>query len=226
MKKITFLLFTISLITFKTTAQDSKAKFGIQAGLNYSSLRGYDSYSDKNPGFAYVFGLSFQHEIQENLSLRADLNYERKAQNFKGKIDVLNPDLPTEPIDGNYRYKVTAYLNYIVLPIMLKYNFSSDKSFYINGGPYLGYLLKSGQKSESNIPGTIDSDDEDTKYKKSIDFGFSAGIGKEFKLNENNQIYIEIRENLGLTNISDTEIIHNGTIKTNSLNLLLGYSFN
>jgi hypothetical protein len=109
---------------------------------------------------------------------------------------------------------------------LLKYNFSDDKSFYINGGPYLGYLLKSGLKSNSNIPGLINENDEDTKNKKSIDFGFSAGIGKEFKLNGITQIYIELRENLGLTNISDTPVINDGSIKTNSLNLLVGYTFN
>jgi len=226
MKKITFLLFAFSLITFKTTAQDSKNKFGVQGGLNYSSFRGYDSFVDNNPGFAYVFGVSLQHQIQDNLSIKADLNYERKTQNSKGVIEVLNPNLPTEPLEGTYRYKTTSYLNYIVLPIMLKYNFSSDKTFYINGGPYLGYLLKSGIKSKSSIPGVINADDDDTNYKKSLDFGFSAGIGKEFKLDQNNHIYIEIRENLGLENISKTEVIHDGTIKTNSLNLLVGYTFN
>ncbi|MBB4801964.1 hypothetical protein HNP37_002025 [Flavobacterium nitrogenifigens] len=226
MKKITFLLFAFSLITFKTIAQESKFKLGIQGGLNYSSFRGYDSYADENPGFAYVFGISLQHQIQENLSIKADLNYERKTQNFKGTVEVLNPEVPTGPMEGNYRFKTTAYLNYIVLPIMLKYNFSADKSFYVNGGPYLGYLLKSGIKSKSNIPGVINADDEDTDRKKSLDFGLSAGIGKEFKLDSNHLIYVEIRENLGLQNISKTEVINDGTIKTNSLNLLVGFTFN
>ncbi|WET01947.1 porin family protein [Flavobacterium sp. YJ01] len=226
MKKITFLLFTISLITFKTTAQESKNKFGIQGGLNYSSFRGYDSFTNDKAGFAYVFGLSFQHQIQENLSIKADLNYERKIQNTKGTVEILEPTFPTGPMEENYHFKTTAYLNYVVLPIMIKYNFSGDKSFYINGGPYLGYLLKSGIKSKSNIPGVINADDEDTNRKKSLDFGLSAGIGKEFKLDTNHQIYVEIRENLGLQNISKTEVINDGTIKTNSLNLLVGFTFN
>lgn len=226
MKKITFLLFTFLLIISKITAQDSKIKFGIQGGLNYSSFRGYDSFVDDNPGFASLFGVSLQHQIQDNLSIKVDLNYERKTQNSKGVVEVLNPNVPTEPMEGTYRFKTTSYLNYIVLPIMLKFSFSSDKSFYINGGPYLGYLLKSGIKSKSNIPGVINAYDEDTDRKKSLDFGLSAGIGKEFKLDANHQIYIELRDNLGLENISKTEVINNGTIKTNSVNLLVGFTFN
>lgn len=224
MKKITLLLFTISLITFKTTAQESKIKFGIHGGPNYSTLWGFDSYADLNSGLAYVFGISLQYQIQENLSIKTDLNYERKTQKSKSYIEILDPESSLPP--GTYHVKSTAYLNYITLPILLKYNFSKDKSFYVNAGPYLGYLLKSGIKTQVNIPGETNYDEEDTKYKKSMDFGFTAGIGKEFQLNENHQFYIELRDNLGLSNISKTEVMNGGSIKTNSVNLLVGYTFN
>jgi hypothetical protein len=90
MKKITFLLFTIVLITFKTAAQDSKIKFGVQGGLNYSSFRGYENYADNNPGFAYLFGASFQYQIKENLSLKVDINFEKKKSDYKvyNRIDL------------------------------------------------------------------------------------------------------------------------------------------
>ncbi|MBZ4033479.1 PorT family protein [Flavobacterium sp. 17A] len=224
MKKITVLLFTISLISFKTTAQESKIKFGLQGGANYSTLWGFDSYADLNSGLAYVFGVSFQYKIQDNLSIKTDLNYERKTQKSKNNIEILDPESSISP--GTYSVKSTVYLNYLVLPVLLKYNFSKDKSFYVNAGPYLGYLLKSGIKTHVNIPGETDYDEEDTKYKKSMDFGFTAGIGKEFKVNENHQVYVEIRDNLGVSDISKTEVMNGGAIKTNSLNVLVGYTFN
>ncbi|MBS7231439.1 PorT family protein [Flavobacterium psychroterrae] len=226
MKKITFLLFTIFLITFKTSAQDSKIKFGIQGGLNYSGLRGYESFTNDNPGFAYLFGFSFEHEIQENLSIKVDLNYERKTQISKSTIDYWQTAESPVPIEQIvYKSKTTIYLNYIVLPILIKYNLSTDKSFYINGGPYLGYLLKSGMKSESNYPSIYNDETEDTNNRKSIDYGISAGIGKEFKLSGNHNFHIELRDNLGLANIAKGELINGGTLKTNSLNLLAGFTF-
>ncbi|MFD2943610.1 porin family protein [Flavobacterium notoginsengisoli] len=224
MKKITFLLLTLSLITFKTTAQESKVKFGIHGGLNYSSFRGYRSFTDDSAGFAYLFGFSFQHQIQENLSIKADLNYERKTQISKASVEIMDPSVQLPP--GIYEVKSTAYLNYVVLPIMLKYNFSSDKSFYVNAGPYLGYLVKSGIKTKTNIPDESEYDEEDTDNKKSLDFGFSAGIGKEFTLTENHQLYIELRDNLGLSNISKAQAFNNDSLKTNSVNLLVGFTFN
>lgn len=225
MKKITFLFLTIALITFKTSAQDSKIKFGVQAGLNYSSFRGYDSYTDDNPGFAYLFGVSFQYQIKENLSIKADLNYERKTQKSKNVIELESYDPQNPFMPGIYHFTNTAFRNYIVLPIMVKYNFSNNKSFYVNGGPFLGYLLKSGATTTLNIEGLNNDDIDDTKFKKSLDYGLSAGIGKEFKLKGDHDIYIEIRENLGLANTSKSDYIYDNTTKTNSLNLIVGYTF-
>jgi len=225
MKKITFLLFTIFLITFKTAAQDSKFKFGVQGGLNYSSFRGYENYADNNPGFAYLFGASFQYQIKENLSLKVDINFERKSQITKFTTELIYSSPISIP--EIYHVRINSYRNYVVLPIMIKYNFTRNKNFYINGGPFLGYLIKAGLKTSGiNAPGINTDDTDNTKYYKSLDYGLSAGVGKEFKLNNNHQIYIELRENLGLANTSKNEGIYNAIIKTNSLNLIVGYTFN
>jgi hypothetical protein len=61
---------------------------------------------------------------------------------------------------------------------------------------------------------------------KSLDFGLTFGFGKTFKLKNNNEISVEIRENLGLSDISAVPVVANGSIKTNSLNLICNYSFN
>ncbi|MDQ6529943.1 porin family protein [Flavobacterium sp. LHD-85] len=220
MRKITLLLFTITLITFKTTAQESKFKFGVQAGLTYSSFRGYESFIDEDPGFSYLFGVSLLYKLNESLSLKADLDYDRKTQVSKGEVNYIS-DISY----NRYSIKTTNYLNYITLPIMLKFSFTHNKSFYINGGPYLGYLLKSGWKYETSGMQNSDENLEDTKYRKSMDFGLSAGFGKEFKLNDNHNIYIELRENLGLTDISKATMPTDQSIKTNSVNLIAGFIF-
>ena len=47
--------------------------------------------------------------------------------------------------DKTQAYNFTSKKNndYLVLPIMVKYNFGNKNSFYANGGPFIGYLLKS-----------------------------------------------------------------------------------
>ncbi|WP_337966680.1 porin family protein [uncultured Flavobacterium sp.] len=226
MKKIIFLLFTITLITFTTTAQESKIKFGVQGGLTYSTFRGYHSFTNEKPGLSYLFGISFQYKLNESLSLKADLNYDRKTQFTKGTSSSwYTPDNPMPPADAIYNFKSVTYLNYITLPIMLKFSFTHNKSFYINGGPYLGYLIKSGMTFESSRKQTPDEDLENTKYRKSLDFGISAGFGKEFKLNDKHSIYVELRENLGLTDIANPDMPTDESMKTNSFNLITGFTF-
>ena len=53
-----------------------------------------------------------------------------------------------------------------------------------------------------------------------------GGFGKTFKLKNNNELSIEVRENLGLSEINDVTVVDNGFIKTNSINLICNYSFN
>ncbi len=61
---------------------------------------------------------------------------------------------------------------------------------------------------------------------KKIDLGLSFGLGKTIKFNEKNEIFIEIRENLGLINTNKYGVWGDGNVKTNSLNLIIGYSLN
>jgi hypothetical protein len=67
---------------------------------------------------------------------------------------------------------------------------------------------------------------ETTNLNNKTDFGLAIGLGKTIEINEKNSLFIEIRENLGLTNTSKNKVWGNGEAKTNSLNLILGYSLN
>jgi hypothetical protein len=109
---------------------------------------------------------------------------------------------------------------------MIKYSFSKKNSFYLNGGPFVGYLLKSNLTNDLvDIEGLENDPDTTRNLNKTTDFGLSLGFGKTFELNKSS-IFIEIRENLGLTNTSKTKVWGDGEAKTNSLNFIIGYSLN
>ena len=76
------------------------------------------------------------------------------------------------------------------------------------------------------IDGLDNNSSETTSFNNKTDFGLSFGLGKTINLNEKKSIFIEIRENLGLTNTSKNKVWGNGEVKTNSLNLIVGYSMN
>jgi hypothetical protein len=225
------LLLSISflLISFLNYSQNSKIKFGVQAGLNYSTFLGYDVPTDFSPvysessAFAFLGGINFEYQIKEKLSLKLELNYERKSQKADNNIEITDMDGLTT------RYNFTSKKNYdyLVLPILVKYCFSDKNSFYVNGGPFIGYLLKSNLTNDlEKIDGLNNDPVETTNLNNKTDFGLSIGFGKTIEINEKHSIFIEIRENLGLINTSKNTVWGNGEAKTNSLNLIIGYSLN
>ncbi|MEO7977716.1 porin family protein [Flavobacterium sp.] len=227
MKKLLFRL--TLLMTLSTYSQNSKIKFGFQGGLNYSNFRGYtipssfNQFYSESPAFAYLFGVNFEYKIQGKLGLKLELNYERKSQKADQSIELReNFDDPSQI----YNFTSRKNYDYLILPILLKYNFTNKNSFYLNGGPFIGYLLKSKITNDLNAPG-INSDDVDTtKDNKKTDVGISLGLGKNFDLGENKTINVEIRENLGLANTNKKPLWNGGNAKTNSINLIVGISFN
>jgi len=223
------LLLTIPflLISFLNYSQNSKIKFGVQAGLNYSNFRGYEvpvsPFYSESPAFAYLGGLNFEYRIKEKLSLKLELNYERKSQKADNFIELTDTDQFTE----SYNFRSQKNYDYLVLPIMIKYNFSNKNSFYLNGGPFIGFLLKSNLTNDlGKIDGLNNEPVETSNFNNKTDFGLSIGLGKTIEINGKNSIFIEIRENLGLTNTSKNKVWGNGEVKTNSLNLIVGYIIN
>lgn len=227
MKKL--LLSCILLLSFFTYAQNSKIKYGFQGGVNYSNFRGYtvpasfEQFYSESPAFAYLVGVNFEYKMQDKLSLRLELNYERKSQTGDNLIELRqNFDDPAR----TYNFTTRKDYDYLVLPIMLKYSFTNKNSFYINGGPFIGYLLKSNISDDLNVPGVSSGDFDTTKENKKTDFGLSVGLGKNFELGARNTLNVEIRDNLGLANTNKAPVWSGGNVKTNSINFIVGLSFN
>jgi hypothetical protein len=216
MKKIVVLVIFV-FIGQNSLAQD-KISLGVNGGATYSSFRGNPSAEDFNAGVDFLAGFSFEYKLKERLSLVVNLNYDRKSasKNFLDEF-ILGPDDPNLISD----VKVKLKMQFISLPILVRYKFGNKNDFYINGGPFISYLLK------SELSNDYDNTSLDmTKSFKKIDYGLVLGFGKTFKLKNNTELSVEIRENLGLNNISSKPVVDDGSIKTNSLNLICNYSFN
>ncbi|MBV1923488.1 MAG: PorT family protein [Flavobacteriaceae bacterium] len=214
MKKYLIALFLIVFITDLSFAQEEKknneSKFGINGGISYSKLRGNDLIEESKADLGLLIGISFEHYLNENFSIKTNLNFETK---------VVRNENTYYGIDYILDARTKASHKYLVMPIMVKYNFGNNKNFFVNGGPFVGFLLKASSKT-SGYP----DDDFSDLYKKT-DFGLSIGLGTKIILNEKHDLNIEVRENLGLSNISDAPVYNDGTLKTNSFNLILNWDF-
>ena len=207
-----------------------KISLGLNTGITYSDFRGNTFFNDYKYGFDFLFGVSVDYKIKDRLFISSDLNYERKSANkfyeinntvglSGGTIVIVGIPFGENPPDKP-EFKFQTKFEYVSIPILLKYFISENNDFYINAGPYIGYLLNT-----KNVDDGKESDLDFNNDFDKIDLGFSVGIGYNLELNQTNYLNFELRNNLGLTNInSNNNSLFNST-KTNSLNLILGWNF-
>lgn len=192
---------------------------------------GYFDYNtslikDIKVGFAARLG--FEYYLHKDLSLILSVGYEDKGINLKDHkqeshvyVHTTPPGslpIPPPPTDIAYYdeiFEVKIENQYLTLPFSLRKYFSKHH-FYIQGGFYTGWLLKSqvytynrkhnyipdydfyGYDFTSGIDNTIDKQKEFTTH---FDFGVSAGIGFTHKLTKKLIFNSDLVLNLGLRKI-------------------------
>ncbi len=200
-KIINFLI--IILFSFNTFSQN-EFRLGLSGGLNFSSIKSNNS-TNSNSKFGYLLGIDAEYYLGKNFSIKSGIIYENKV--------VSNFNL----ISGNM---LDENDNYIILPILFKYDFGKLNSYFVNGGYFFGYRLSNDQYNFLI----------DRNFNKKTDSGISIGIGKKIKLTGNNLITLELRNNFGLNNIFDNEKhtppnFKKKIIRTNSINFIASWNF-
>lgn len=218
MKHIQLLFFGLFFTIAGTThAQTNKFDIGVEGGPSLISLRGntiIDQFHASTAGFSG--GFSFQYNFQKVISLRTNIAFERKGS-------VLTS--PVVDILGNSLGEASTYSNfeYLTLPILVRATFGKKIQFFVNAGPYFGYLIQQNFVTKGkNLPTTKS---EDKSIVKQFDTGISTGVGISVPIKTKFAFSFEVRNNLGLYNVSSRPVINSGTIKTNSTNFLFGFTY-
>lgn len=216
MKNLASFIFLLLLCSNVQLFSQYKIEIGAEGSINRSSLRGNDFLAlYHEPAIAYSGGLTFQYNFSKLIALRTGIAFERKSS-------VVPKGSYFDPTVIGTSYSERFNFDYLTLPVLLRATFGRKVRFFTNAGPFLAYLLK--QNSVIDDPDIIASNREtdNTKYYNRYDFGISFGAGAQFPLRERFALSLEIRNNLGLVDISEVPVVKNGTIKTNSTQLLLG----
>ena len=181
MKKF-LILFTILLFAFSSIGQFS---VGARAGLNLATLTGkyYDDDSKSGWIATPVFGAVGSYEYTDMISFNAELLFitigDKTKYLYEGEKSSLS----------EYDYTLTERYHYIQFPILAKFSFGSDISFYGNVGPYCGYKMGGHYKSDENghiTEGRVRFKEDkleendwlfDPDYERRFDFGMYIGGG-------------------------------------------------
>jgi opacity protein-like surface antigen len=214
------ILITLVNSSILTFGQTNKFEAGLEFGPSLKSLRGNDFIDDnKDISFGFSVGLTFQYNFPKLISIRTNISYEKKGSSSKFKAtDELGNPIGDINFGSNF--------DYLIIPLLVRFTFFKRTNFFVNAGPYFGYLIKQRNFTEAFGEFPKEEIDNIDNYKRN-DFGISAGLGVRFPIKNKLFLSLEIRSNIGISNISSFPIpsVNDWIIKTNSTNLLIGFEY-
>lgn len=194
-------------------AQTEKVKLGVKAGLNISNLTFNESELNSKSKTGFTAGFMVEIPVAKNFSLQPELLYSQQGT----KISFSDNEVT------NSHYKSTIDLNYLNIPVMLKYYVL--KGLSVQAGPQIGILLKANNKYQDNFLGYDNHESFDLKdYSTGIDTSVNLGLGYQFK----NKFYTDLRYNISYSNVfkeGDVNHFINNDMKNRVFQITIGYFF-
>jgi len=147
------------------------SQLGIRGGLNVANttIKSLGLSISPESKIGFHIGATYDIAVNEDLTLRPAVLYSTKGFKFTAFEDF------------------TTSSNYLEVPINIVYNIGDGANgLFLQGGPYLGFLLSANSEGE-----------EISDELKSADFGANLGLG--YNLNANFSAGVDY--SLGLANI-------------------------
>jgi hypothetical protein len=185
--KKTFLILILSGAFLATKAQ--QIKYGVKAGVNLANVAGDVEGNKMKIGFNA--GAFAKVSLTEAISLQPELLLSTQGAKEKGSFEGIN-------------YEVKNNVTYLNIPVLAQYNTASG--FYGETGPQFGFLLSAKAKSDEGKQDIKDG-------LKKFDLSWAFGVGY---LTQSN-VGVNVRYNLGLSNMSDAKGMDNDAKMRNSV---------
>ncbi|MDZ7634892.1 MAG: porin family protein [Bacteroidales bacterium] len=197
MKKTTFILFLLAILSLGSLNAQTGLRFGLKAGysmaLQYGIPPADDTYTvdtDSRNGFAG--GVLLYIPITESVGLQQELLYAQKGSRQDVTINL--------PVSIN---TVSVYdLNYFEMPMIVKYRFFKIQDFAVYGstGIALSLLLNGEYDITTTInmggPPIVVPESGDMKGLDTFDYSFVYGLGTDFKLLKQD-FFFDVRMTVG-----------------------------
>jgi hypothetical protein len=209
-------IFLVVLI-FSNSISKPKYSFGLYCGGGIS--KNIITSNIGKPKYfavpAISVGLNAEVKTSENWGFKIDPNYLKLGYSYNITFTDLNGKVLSQD-------KLNVSLNYFQIPLLVKYSFGKKVKYFINAGPYFGYLYKYSYTTKNVFQTFMNSN----SYLNSIDYGLASGLGLTINSEKKLSFKIEFRNNLGLKNISEKSNFYGAKNKNFSLLLNLGINYN
>ena len=174
------------------TAHSQETRFGIKAGLNYSSIIG-----DLTNGIKFRFsghaGVFLEVELTDRFSFQPEMLYSSQGFQFSSDLSAIqNNGIIVDQND----FRTNVQFNYLTVPLLAK--FSLKDRLAVEFGPQFGFLLNQITKIKNldQLDDTIPANRTSTSGDFQLDYGVVAGLA----LKVSDAFSIEPRFYFGLRN--------------------------
>ncbi|HVV54055.1 MAG TPA: porin family protein [Mucilaginibacter sp.] len=182
MKKFLIILFILSGFCTVAKAQRAGGEFGVNVGLNSSTVQYSGTGQNADYTVGVNLGISGEYYFSDRWGVKAKVIYDQKG--WGNGFLILNDG--TE-IDG-----VDYHLNYFTIPVMANWHFGMRRNWYLDFGPYVGFLASASETSNS----------ADVKpLFNNTDAGLAFGIGVKFPLSNQASLFFEYDGQAGFSNV-------------------------
>ncbi len=215
MTKVTLLLSSFCLMLTSTGAAQ-ETKFGVKAGLNYSSIVG-----DLTDGIKFRFsghaGVFLEVEFTDKFSFQPELLYSSQGFQFSSDLQTIqNGGFASDQND----IRTNVQFNYLTVPILGK--FALNDRLDVEFGPQFGFLLnqvtkiKNLDQRDDTLPDNRTSTSGDFQLDYGVAVGFGVKVSERFSVSPRFYIGLRNRLNGAMGNIQNYNV---------ALQLSANYSF-
>ncbi len=147
----------LALITLAMTATSAsaqrKADVGFLGGATFTTLLSLDDSVSVRSSTGFAGGVFVGIPVAKSLVIEPEILYINKGAGLEGTDLALN-------------------LNYIEIPVLLRYEFQEDGGPFAYVGPYVGFIAECSTSAD-----TLSFPCADDNIETSTDFGGTVGIG-------------------------------------------------
>jgi hypothetical protein len=178
----------LTLVLVLSGVSQAQVGFGVKGGVNFANVGGTDAPPNSKTLTGFAAGGYLEISLPLLFTIQPEILYSQKGTTYDENFFGTN-------------VKLTAKLNYLEIPVLVKYSFPVPvvkPSLY--AGPAMGILLSAKATAEA----AGQSQEEDIKSETtSTDFGLVVGASANIAI-----ITVDVRYTLGLTSLDK-----NGTTK-------------
>jgi opacity protein-like surface antigen len=173
-------ILALGLCSVSFAQEKGDVEFGVNIGYNSSTVTISNSYLQADTRQGFNAGFSADYYFSDRWSIKGKLIYDQKGWD-NGSFE-----------NQNGRFITDYNLNYLTVPVMANWHFGRRRNWYLNFGPYAGFLLS----AEETVGGT------DVKEAfNANDFGIAVGIGVKIPVSDKLKISLEYEGQGGFSNV-------------------------